>query len=191
MSGPGAGVVSEPDHAFGQVPGHDVFERHVLEDGPLVGPQRYPHRLERPGRPDVAEVLRPLAADADERPVDRPDDVGQGDVARGPGQPEASVGATLAADQPGAAQLGEDGFQELPGDALSPGQLVSGDVAATAAGGGELDRGAQGIVGACGQTHVKHYAGKWRLTGDWRTVRRSPGPCPPEAQRPRNRCLAG
>jgi len=33
----------------------------------------------------------------EQRPVDRPDDVGQGDVACGPGQPEASVGAALAA----------------------------------------------------------------------------------------------
>ena len=43
-----------------------MLERHVFEDGPLVGPQRDPHGLQRLGRADVAEVLRALAAHADQ-----------------------------------------------------------------------------------------------------------------------------
>src|SRR5215472_10432831 len=39
-------------------------------------------------------------------------------------------------------------------------------MAAPAAGGGELDCGAQGVVSACGQTHVKNYASKRPLAGD-------------------------
>jgi hypothetical protein len=46
---------------------------------------------------------------------------------------------------------------------------------AAAAGGREFDGSTQSIVGACGQTHVKHYAGKSRLTGDRHTDRRPPG----------------
>jgi hypothetical protein len=45
--------------------------------------------------------------------VDGADDVGQGDLVGGAGQPEAAVGAALAADEPGPPQLGEDGLQEL------------------------------------------------------------------------------
>src|SRR5260221_11299671 len=110
-------MVGELGHAFGQVPGHDVFERHVFEDGPLVGPECYPHRLERLRRADVAEVLRTLAAYADEWSVDRPDDVGQGDVAGGPGPPETSVRAAPAAGQPAQAGPGEEGSPGIPGGA--------------------------------------------------------------------------
>ena len=53
-------------------------------------------------------------------------------------------GPALAADQPGPAQLGQDRLQELAGDALRPGKLVSRHVAA--AGSSKLDDGAQSVI---------------------------------------------
>ncbi len=82
-----------------------------------------------------------------------------------PGQPEAAVRTALAADQPGAPELGQDRLKELTGDHLRPGKLVSRHV--TAAGGGQFDDGPQRVVGASGQTHMDHYAGNrgWRGRG--------------------------
>jgi hypothetical protein len=65
-----------------------------------VGPesaQRDPHPPQRLGMPRVGHVLRGLAAHAGELAVDGPDNVGQGDLGRGPGEPEAAVGTALAA----------------------------------------------------------------------------------------------
>jgi hypothetical protein len=87
--------------------------------------------------------------------VDGTDNVGQGDLGRGPGEPEAAVRPALAADQPGAAQLGQDGLDELARDILRAGELLAGDVAAGR--GGQFDRGAQRVVGTCGHSHDSCY----------------------------------
>ena len=97
------------------------------------------------GHAGVGHVLRALAPDAEQLPVDGPDDVGQRDLLGRPGQPEAAVGTALAADEPGPPQLGQDRFQELARNLLSTGKLIGRDVAA--AGRGKLDRGTQRIVG--------------------------------------------
>ena len=71
------------------------------------------------------------------------------------GHPVAAVGPALAADQPGAAQLGQDGLKERARDILRAGELLPGDVAAGR--GGQLDRGTQRVVGPSGHSHDKYY----------------------------------
>ena len=92
--------------------------------------------------------------------------------AAGPREPEAPVGASLAADQAAAAQLGQDRLEKLARDILRAGELIGRNVAA--ARGGEFDGGAQRVIGAGGQTHVKHYAGK-RLRPAGGTRQLAPG----------------
>ena len=65
--------------------------------------------------------------------------------AAGPRQPEAAVGSALAADEPGPPELGQDRLEEFARYLLRTGKLIGRDV--SAAGRGELDRGAQGVVG--------------------------------------------
>jgi hypothetical protein len=132
-----------------------VVERDFLEDGPLIRPERDPDGLQRLSRSGVAQILRPLAANTHERAVDCPDDVGERDLSCRTGEPEAAVRAALAAYQASAPQLGEDSLQELPRNGLRPGKLVRRHM--TAAGGSELDNGAQSIIGTRGQTHMQHY----------------------------------
>jgi hypothetical protein len=59
------------------------------------------------------------------------------------------------ADRPAAAQLGQDGLSELARDILRAGELLPGAVAAGR--GGQLDRGAQRVVGTCGHSHDTYY----------------------------------
>jgi hypothetical protein len=61
--------------------------------------------------------------------VDGPDDVGQADVGRGLGEPEATVRPALQTGQPGAAQGRHDGLNELARDILGVGELLRSDVA--------------------------------------------------------------
>jgi len=69
-----------------------VGKRSLLKNRRFVRAERDPDRLERSAAPIIAEVLRPLAAHAEQRAVDRPDDVRKSDLLRGPGQPESAIG---------------------------------------------------------------------------------------------------
>ncbi len=136
----------------------------LFEDGTLVGAQCDPHGLQRLSRPDVAEILRALAAHAKQRAVDRADDVGQRDLLGRAGEPEAAIRSALTAYQARPAQLRQDRLKKLAGNPLRLGQLLRRHV--PAARGGQLDRSAQRVVGAGGQTHIQHYAGNRLLLAD-------------------------
>jgi hypothetical protein len=101
-------------------------------------------------------VLRWLAAHAKELVIDGPDDVGQGDLGCGPGEPEAAVGTALAAHDVAAPQVRQDGLKERAGDILRPDELLGGDVAVGR--GGQFDRGAERVVGTGGHSHNRYYA---------------------------------
>jgi len=123
-----------------------VAERHLFEDGALVGPQGDPDLLKGLGRPGVLDVLRPLAADAEQRTVDGADDLGQRDLAGGPGQPEAALRSPLAADQARPPELRQDRLQELARNLLRARDPIRRHVAVGS--GGEFDCRAQRVVGA-------------------------------------------
>jgi hypothetical protein len=82
-----------------------------------------------------------------------PKDLGQGDLGRGPGEPEAAVGTALAAHDVAAPQVRQDRLKERAGDNLGAGELLAGDVAVGR--GGQFDRGAQRVVGTGGYSHGK------------------------------------
>ena len=63
----------------------------------------------------LLELVRRLAADGRQRPLDRPDHVGDRDRGAGPGQPVAPVATGATADQTVLAELGEDVAEEGPG----------------------------------------------------------------------------
>src|SRR4029077_19203831 len=106
-------VLGELAHAGRQIAGNDMLQLDFLEDRALVSPQRDPDRLQRLSSAGVAQVLRALAAHAEQWSIDGPDDVSQRNLAGRPGQPEPTFRASLATDQPGAAELRQDCLKEL------------------------------------------------------------------------------
>src|SRR4029453_6870486 len=84
---PGLRVLGEGVDLNRQPSGSDVGEGHGLENRPLARPQCDPNLLQRLRRALVAEMLRPLAADAEQRTLDDPDDVGQRDPGWRLGEP--------------------------------------------------------------------------------------------------------
>ena len=105
--------------------GH-LGQRHVLEHLAQAGPHRHPHLLEVLGGAVVAGGLGPEAPHLGQRPVERPDHLGQGDLLGRPGQAVAAVGPALAGHQPGPAEVGQDGAEEPRREALVGGELVGG-----------------------------------------------------------------
>ena len=104
--------------SFGQLARGDVGDGHVLEHLAQVRAQRDPDLLQRLGRAVVGDLLRALAADADERALDRADDLRELDLLGGLGEPVATLGAALAAHDARAAQLREDVLEERHRDLL-------------------------------------------------------------------------
>ena len=105
----------------------------------------------------VAELLGALPAYVGERPVDHPDDLGEGDLLGGAGQPVAALRATLGVHDAAPAQLEQDALQELRRDLLGAGDLVGRDRPAapgTAGRRGKLGGRAEGIVDPGGEAHV-------------------------------------
>jgi hypothetical protein len=149
-------AVGEHVHRRRKLTRHDVGQRHALQHGTLVGAQRDPHPLQRLGGTGIDHVLRPLTAHAEQLPVDGADDVRERDLRGRPGQPEAALGAALAAYDVAAPQVGQDRLEELAGDVLRLSELLGRDMPLARR--GELDGGAQRVVGACRQSHVRHYA---------------------------------
>jgi hypothetical protein len=134
----------------------DVRQRDGLEHRPLVRAQRDPHPLQRLGRAGVGDILRPLATHAEQLPVDRPDDIRERDLVRGPRQPETAVRAALAAHQAAAPQVRQDRLEELAGNVLREGELLRRDMAVFR--GGEFDGRAERVIGTCRQSHACNYA---------------------------------
>src|SRR5918999_2331296 len=116
-------VLGELVHRGGQLAGRDVGERDLLQDAPLADTERDPDLLQRAGGAAVSDVLGSLAAHADQRTVDRADDVGQRYLLGRTRQPISPIGPALAADNAGTAQLAENILQEFRRYLLRLGEL--------------------------------------------------------------------
>ena len=84
--------------------------------------------------------------DVRDRALDRADDVGDGHLGGRAGEPVAAFGAAAGADQALVLQLQQDVLEELQGDVLGGRQTLPLDGFALA-GGGQLDGGADGVIG--------------------------------------------
>jgi hypothetical protein len=72
-----------------------------------------------------------------------------------PGEPEPTVRTALAAHDVAAPQVGQDRLKELAGNALGLSEMLGGDTVILRC--GELDGGAQRVVGTGGQSHERYY----------------------------------
>src|SRR5438309_8500997 len=77
--GPGIAVAGALENLLRELTGDDVGDRHVLEDVADARPQGHPHVAKRRGTAGELERIRPCARDVGQRPVDRSDDIGDGD----------------------------------------------------------------------------------------------------------------
>src|SRR5437764_101897 len=77
---PGFLLSRQAAHIGGKLARGDVGDGHVLEHLAQVRAQRYPDRLQRLGGTRVFDLLGPLAADSDERSLDRADDLREVDL---------------------------------------------------------------------------------------------------------------
>ena len=96
------------------------------------------------------------------RPLDGPDDVGDRHLGGRTRQPVAAVGAALAADDPGAPELGEDALEEPDRDPLGRGDglaLHRGAGAVVGGMGGQLGRGPHRVVDLGGDPHARGSGG--------------------------------
>src|SRR5439155_4534136 len=116
--------------------------------------QRDPDLQQRLCRSAVLELLRTLSANADQGALDGAYDVGEADLLRRSRQPVAALGSALAAHDPSRAQLRQNVLEERDRNRLSLRDRV--DLArrllATI---GQLDDGAHGVVGLCGDVHAR------------------------------------
>src|SRR5690606_19218271 len=173
---PGRRVLGELADRFGQLARRYVREPDLLEDRAFAGAQRDPHLLQGTRGALVPDVLGALAPDAEQGPVDGADDVGEGDLLGLPRQPVAALGAPLAPDESGPAQLAEDVLQEFGRYLLRLGQLDGGHRAAP--GDRQFGCGAQRVVNPGGQSHTGIIPCRSDHSG-WAAV--------PRARRPRPR----
>jgi hypothetical protein len=101
-----------------------VVEGNLLQNRPLIRPQRDPDALKWFRRSGIADLFWPLAADPYQGAINGPDNVRHRDLRRRPGKPESALRAALAAHQARPAQLRQYGLKELPRNVLGPGQLL-------------------------------------------------------------------
>src|SRR5205085_2979277 len=95
-----------------------------LADLAQAAARRDPHQLQGTGGAVVADRLRTFAVDADERAVDRTDDVGDSDVRGFAGEPPPAGLTTLALHDTRAPQVGEDRLEEAVRDLLQTAELL-------------------------------------------------------------------
>ena len=115
---PGLGVLGELVDRLRELTAGDVGDGDVLDDPAQVRPHRDPHAGESGRRPRVLGLLGRAAADRRERALDGADDVRDGQLGRRFGEPEAALGAAVAAHDAGVPELAEDVLQEVERDAL-------------------------------------------------------------------------
>ncbi len=104
----------------GQVAGDHVGQGDLLEHQAQTGADSDPDLLEVLGGPVVVGGLGPEAAHLGERTVEGTDDVGDGDGVGVSGQAVAALGASLAGDDPGAAEVGQYRPRKRGGRPCSP-----------------------------------------------------------------------
>ena len=113
---PGLRVLGQLVDRLRQPSGGDIGDGDVLDDAAEVGAHGDPDAQQRLGGTAVLGFLGRPAADAGERPLDRPDHVGDRDLGRRLGEPKAALGAAVAAHDSGVAELAEDVLQEVERD---------------------------------------------------------------------------
>jgi hypothetical protein len=86
--------------------------------------------------------------------VDQSDDFAHENIVRWAGEEESTVLAALAIDDTGFAELREDLLEKRKRDVLAGGDLLEREqIAASLAGDGEINEGAQGVFAAFGEFH--------------------------------------
>ena len=123
----------------------------MLEDGAEVGADGDPDLLQVLGVAFVLDVLGGRGLHVGDRALDRADDVGDGYLVGGLGQPVAALRPAARADDAVVLHLEQDVLEELQRDVLRLGQALALD--GLLAGRGKLGGGAHGVVGLCGNTH--------------------------------------
>ena len=116
-------------------------------------PDRDPDVAQALGRALVVEILRSRLVDVRERPLDRPDDVGDGDVCGWTGEPIAALGAAPGLDQASVLHLQQDVLQELQGDSLGLREVAALDRLAILCG-RQLERCSYGVIGLGADPHT-------------------------------------
>src|ERR1700722_13932648 len=97
---PGLLGLGQRHDLLGELACRNVGDGYLLEHFAQVGAQGDPDLLQLLGRADVLDLLRALAADADERALDRADDLSEAALVGRLREPIPTLGATLAANDP-------------------------------------------------------------------------------------------
>ena len=139
--------------AAGRLAGGDVGQRDVLDDAAQARAHGDPDALQRLGGAGVGDVLRALAAHRGQRALDGADDVGDGDLRRRAGpassRPRRRAGCARARRGAGRPRMFSRNSAGCPGPAA-----IASPFAGRSPAGGELDRGADRVVGLGGDAHA-------------------------------------
>ena len=128
----------------------EVCERRPLEHVAHRAAKLEPGLTERRGRAGVGEILRPLPADACDRPLDGSDHIGDRDLRRWAPKRVAAFDATLARHELRVAKLEEDVLEELLRDGLRGRDALALDEPVR---GGELEHGPERVIDLGGDPH--------------------------------------
>ena len=101
-----------------QLTAGDIGDGDVLDDAAQVRPHRDPHAGRAAAAPGYSASSGGPPRTDRERTLDGADDVGDGQLGRRLGEPEAALGAAVAAHDPSVPELAEDVLQEVERDAL-------------------------------------------------------------------------
>jgi len=146
VGAPGLVVLGELDDVAWQLVTGEHLDRDVLEDVAEVRPGGNPDELKDHRAVVVLHGLGSKPVHADQRTVNRPDDVGDADIAARSPEPPPTALAPHAHHDSGAPEVGEDGLQEAVRDVLEPPQLLCRHRHAINAR-SDLDQRPQGVVG--------------------------------------------
>jgi hypothetical protein len=116
----------------------------VFQDAAEADPRRDPDVKQAAGRVRVGQRLGPGLADLCQRPIHRPDDVGQGDLIGGAAELVAALGAPVALHDAGVLELRPDVLRELGRELLGLRDLSA--LQPSWAGRGQFRRGLDRVV---------------------------------------------
>ena len=117
----------------------------------------YPDLAQVLGCTRVFDVLRSLAAHGRERTIECAHHIGNGDIRRLAVEPVAALGAALAGDDAGLAQLTQDSLEELDRDLLRRSDLLALDQlrGINSVGACQLAERAHPVIGFRGNVHSR------------------------------------
>ncbi len=165
------GVLEQLPNRLRQLAGRHVGERRRFQNRAHARAERDPDVTQARGSALVLHGLGCGVANARKWPVDRPDDVGQGDGRCGAGELVAAAAPPTARDEPGSTQVGEEVLEVLGRDALRAGDRLAANGRAPVRG-RELEERADRVVGPRGDPHAPSVGSAVRL-------RRTPNRRPP------------